>query len=211
VSPRLMTALTGLIALLWIAVVLGDCALVSPAWSSPGVAAVHFLLLMVGTLVALVCAIIALTATLGRSPRSWAARSSAIALLLASVGLPVVAETAANRIRLAGFARCTERLTPVIHAIREYEARVGTPPARLAELVPGYLPALPSTGLRAYPEVEYSVTPQPHERYGNSWMIAIPAFRGDWDQVVFLPNGQYPELAFGGSLERVGDWAYVHE
>jgi len=29
--------------------------------------------------------------------------------------------------------------------------------------------------------------------------------------MLYFPKKDYPEKGYGGSLERVGDWAYVHE
>jgi hypothetical protein len=29
--------------------------------------------------------------------------------------------------------------------------------------------------------------------------------------MLYLPSGQYPEQGWGGTLERIDDWAYVHE
>jgi hypothetical protein len=210
-SFRFLIAAAGVVVLVWLAVVLIDAALVSPAWSSHSLASLHFLLLVGATLLTLVLAILGLVVALSRRSRPGVSRLHGAALLAVSVGAALGAESMAVRIRMAGFARCAERLAPLVSAIRDHETRFGTPPARLEDLVPGYLNALPSTGLGAYSDVEYSVGSQPSELYGNRWMLSIPAFRASWDQLVFLPNGEYPALGFGGSLERVADWAYVHE
>ncbi len=35
----------------------------------------------------------------------------------------------------------------------------------------------------------------------------------DWKErlVLYFPNRNYPQHGYGGWLEPVGDWAYVHE
>ena len=33
----------------------------------------------------------------------------------------------------------------------------------------------------------------------------------NWDLFLYFPNRRYPKSAYGGVLQRIGDWAYVHE
>jgi hypothetical protein len=112
--------------------------------------------------------------------------------------------------RIAGFARCGQRLAPTVAAIRGYEQRHGVPPPSIAEL--GLPIEALTTGLAAYPHATYQSVDSDALIYGNRWMLSVEAFDGtSWDRFIFLPNGQYPRFGFGGALEPVGEWAYVHE
>jgi hypothetical protein len=33
----------------------------------------------------------------------------------------------------------------------------------------------------------------------------------NWDLFYYVPGLVYPERGHGGHIERIGDWAYVHE
>jgi hypothetical protein len=102
-------------------------------------------------------------------------------------------------------------LAPLPQAIRAYSTDTGHPPPALSALVPRYLTALPPTGLGAYRDFQYRVgaTAPPSE----PWALLIPISQGilNWDLLLYLPSGRYPSQGWGGSLERFGDWAYVHE
>jgi hypothetical protein len=45
------------------------------------------------------------------------------------------------------------------------------------------------------------------------WELRVPCSRGglNWDVFFYWPGQRYPAKAYGGSIERLGDWAYVHE
>src|SRR5579883_416142 len=66
-------------------------------------------------------------------------------------GAPPIAE------RLACFNDLPRRSRPLIAAIRQFEEDHGAPPAELEELIPGYLPAIPDTGVARSPEYKYKV------------------------------------------------------
>jgi len=114
----------------------------------------------------------------------------------------------------AGWEAFSERSQPLIAAIEKYERDQGAPPERLATLVPDYLPALPGTGMRACSEYQYVTGPHTREEYaGNPWVLQVipPVFGVGFDEVLYFPRQNYPQRGYGGSLERIGDWAYVHE
>ena len=114
----------------------------------------------------------------------------------------------------AGWEAFSERSQPLIAAIKKYERDQGMPPERLADLVPDYLSVLPYTGMRACSEYQYETGPDTREGFNeNPWVLRIspPVFGVGFDLVLYFPNQNYPEHGYGGSLERVGDWAYVHE
>jgi hypothetical protein len=33
----------------------------------------------------------------------------------------------------------------------------------------------------------------------------------NWDMFLYFPKQNYPKAGYGGWLERIEDWAYVHE
>jgi hypothetical protein len=45
------------------------------------------------------------------------------------------------------------------------------------------------------------------------WELRVPCSHGlmNWDVFFYWPARRYPKHAYGGSIERIGDWAYVHE
>jgi hypothetical protein len=120
-----------------------------------------------------------------------------------------------NGLRMNAFARLGERSRPLVEAIEAYAADRGEPPDKLQELVPKYLPAVPGTGMRACPEYEYRKKDDP-EKWGygsNPWVLTVQTPSGgiNWDEFMYFPLRDYPEHGYGGSLERLGDWAYLHE
>ena len=63
----------------------------------------------------------------------------------------------------------------------------------------------------AYPEYHYSTSSKDY--LGNPWVLTIytPSGGINFDQFMYFPLTNYPKTGYGGSLERIGDWAYVHE
>jgi hypothetical protein len=116
-------------------------------------------------------------------------------------------------IRMTAFHRLAERSAPLIQAIRAYESQHGSPPRDLAALVPGFLPSIPGTGMAAYPEYGYFVSQDLSEKEGNPWVIIINTPRGgiNFDEFMYFPLQNYPTKGYGGSLQRIRDWAYLHE
>jgi hypothetical protein len=116
---------------------------------------------------------------------------------------------------MVGFERLIERSRPLIAAIREYEEVHGRPPSTLDALVPEFLPGVPETGVGSAPTYEYEsfATDESPSEGAIPWWLMLPVSTGviNWDILLFLPNGDYPEYGWGGWLEPVSDWAYVHE
>lgn len=118
------------------------------------------------------------------------------------------------KIRAHGFRQLAHRSKPLIEAIRAYERKYGKPPERLPALVPEFLPGIPGTGMAAYPDYEYDVIAvKDNENCGNPWVLYVNTSSGflNFDSFLYHPNGRYPEEGYGGVLERIDDWAYVHE
>jgi len=119
----------------------------------------------------------------------------------------------ANHVRRAGFVSLAQCSRPLVAAIQQFEAKHGKPPANLEQLVPEFLPDVPKTGIGAYPKYEYFVV-KDHATYeGNAWVLRVDTPTGglNWDAFLYFPKQNYPQVGYGGVLERVEDWAYVHE
>lgn len=118
-----------------------------------------------------------------------------------------------SQIRMSAFLRLAERSGPLIAAIKAYEKDEGYPPQNLELLVPKYLPHVPSTGMGAYPKYEYVVNAVAGKFDDNPWVLYVftPSGGINFDQFLYFPLQNYPKEGYGGSLERIGDWAYVHE
>ncbi len=117
-------------------------------------------------------------------------------------------------IRMKTFERLGERSMPLVSAIHRFCTDSGRPPQTLSELVPAYLEQVPRTGIAAYPEFDY-VSGEDALLYfdANPWAIFVrcPFTLFNWDRFLYLPRKNYPLRGYGGTLERLGDWAYVHE
>ena len=52
-----------------------------------------------------------------------------------------------------------------------------------------------------------------HKWDDNSWVLYIDTPSGgiNFDMFMYFPNQNSPKTGYGGVLERIGDWAYVHE
>ncbi|WP_339688503.1 hypothetical protein [Gimesia maris] len=119
-----------------------------------------------------------------------------------------------RRVWTARWEAFSHRSQPLIAAINDYERQHGAPPESLTVLVPDYLPAVPDTGIRACSEFQYFTGEDARQQYaGNPWALQVlpPVFGVGFDLVLYFPKQAYPEKGYGGWLERVGEWAYVHE
>jgi len=136
---------------------------------------------------------------------------SAITFLVAAIGIFRV--DIGGRVRMHGFHKLAERSVPLVQAIKKFETEKGHPPNSLKELVPEYLLSIPDTGMGAYPMYEYIVGEEARKHDNNPWVLYVftPSGGLNWDMFMYFPNQNYPERGYGGSLERIGDWAYVHE
>lgn len=119
-----------------------------------------------------------------------------------------------QRTRMAGMRSFAHRSESLIQAIDAFQREHSAPPRSLDKLVPKYLPAVPTTGMMAYPDYVYHTGDEAQEHYlGNPWALTVDTPSGgiNFDMLLYLPNGNYPKQGYGGWLEPVGDWAYVHE
>ncbi len=128
--------------------------------------------------------------------------------LVALLFVPVTA--ASDTMRSVGFARAARRAQPLVEAITRFDAAEGHPPATLDELVPKYLPSLPER----LPPLQIVTGPDALKNYhSNRWVLRAEVSTGilNWDVFLYFPNQAYPETGYGGWLEPIGTWAYVHE
>lgn len=133
---------------------------------------------------------------------------------LVFVAVTIAAARIGQRIRMNAFASLAERSAPLVGAIKAYEQTHGEPPASLNVLVPEYLAAIPHTGMGAYPEYQYRVVTDRGREDGNPWVIVVPTHSGgiNFDELFYYPRQNYPTHRWGGNgVERVRDWAYMHE
>lgn len=115
-----------------------------------------------------------------------------------------------GELRMHGFELSAERAQPLVEAIELYVSDNGQPPAALSKLVPNYLAELPAK----LPPLEIVTDSQTLSEYGdNPWALTALVSRRmlNWDRFIYFPDQAYPAHGFGGSLERMGAWAYVHE
>jgi hypothetical protein len=122
-----------------------------------------------------------------------------------------VAIVLGNQIRLAEFRHVVEKGDSITKAIKKYESVHGTPPNRLEDLVPGFIPSVPPTGMAAYPVYTFVRNETPLHYTGNSWVLLVPVPIGsrhnDW--LAYFPNGKYPKRMAGVYVRRIGEWGYI--
>ena len=143
-------------------------------------------------------------------------RQPAVFALVCSVTCLVsftVGAVAGAHIRRAAFVALAERSKPLVEAVKTYERNHGMPPESLNSLVPHYLPKIPSTRMGAFPAYEYASGDKAKRFEANPWALYVftPSGGINFDQFLYFPLQNYPQRGFGGWLERIGDWAYVHE
>lgn len=147
---------------------------------------------------------IAMVALLVRPLRSFAVGSLVAALV--TVLLVLASLIGGWELRETGFeylARDARRLTAAIAEHHEVHGEF-----------PRTLDSIPSEVRSGLPEFHYYVGDMARDRYhGNPWVLTLDAGTGflNWDQFLYYPEQNYPDVGHGGWLRRVGDWAYVHE
>ena len=191
------------------AFILAEWWAVSPHGSEAGLWLV--IILVFPMLAAILALPVSLLLTVSRSTRKWACQVALFALPYAIIAL--VSIRGAGRLRMHAFEQLAERSAPLVEAIKKYETDHGRPPAELAELVPRYLPAIPTTGMKAYPDYNYLVRNNAEQDEGNPWVLIVSTPSGgiNFDQFMYYPKQNYPKHAYSSWLERIGDWAYCHE
>ena len=166
------------------------------------------LYLFVGFAIALPASLIGLLLPRQRRKALWLLLCSLVA---AASFVPSI--NLSERIKRRALQGVMARAEPLIAAIRKFEAEHGKPPPEIAALVPGHLAALPTPGIGTAPHFTYLLTSARTDMGDNPWMLEVrPPVAGiGFDVFIYLPNQNYPKHGWGGVLERMGTWAYVHE
>jgi len=123
----------------------------------------------------------------------------------------MLAVGAEEAIRDAAFRSIAARGGPLVTAIKQFQAKNGAPPGGLDELVPDFIPAIPDTGIAAYPKYEYLRKPDPAKFEGNPWVLFVNVSTDDLmqDLLIFDPKGNYPARPQVASARRFGDWSKI--
>jgi hypothetical protein len=117
-----------------------------------------------------------------------------------------------DRIRMRTFESLAERSAPLVAAIKAYEQEHGNPPVSLEELVPGFLSAIPQTGMGAYPNYEYAYACTIRREYFDAWGLGVSVPRGFLrpDEFYYRPLENYSAPPWPVQMERIGGWAYLY-
>lgn len=83
--------------------------------------------------------------------------------------------------------RVIERAKPLVAAIHSYERATGEPPVSLDALVPRYLAAVPSTGLNASPDFDYTFDRESK----RSWRLVVKMPEFGFKHMRYDPSGKY--------------------
>jgi len=146
------------------------------------------------------------------SSRLVASRAAAV-LLISCSAATLGGVVAGDVCRSSAFPGLAQRLEPLIHAIEAYQHDKGDYPESLEQLVPHYLKRIPETGMAGYPHLFYERPP--HDRRaanGDAYELRVPCgYLLSFDVFVYWPQGDYPDYMYGGGVEKIGGWAYVHE
>src|SRR5262245_59163434 len=109
--------------------------------------------------------------------------------------------------------RCADRGTPLLIAIREYEHANGKLPVCVNDLVPRFIPEVPSTGFGSPFVYRYETAAQVGSHGGPRspqwWVrVTIPTrFAFDGPELIASSNGvDPPNLGYGVQDRRVGQW-----
>ena len=146
-----------------------------------------------------------------RKTRMWSAQALIASILMLSLAIPLM--PVAGKVRMQAFRRLESRSAGLVAAIATYEKEHGAPPGQLTDLVPRYLNAVPSTQIGAYPAYSYVSGSDARKWNDNPWVLYVETPSGvlNWDMFLYFPRQNYPSKGYGGHLERIGTWAYVHE
>lgn len=175
-----------------------------------GLFLLHVMILLFLPFLAIVLAVpVSLVLLPFRETRPYAVSILACGPVYVLIGVALIHVAAS--VRMNAFHRLADRSEPVVNAIHRFVEKEGRPPADLEELVPDFLPQIPQTGMPAYPTYWYST--ESNQWDGNPWVLYVicPSSGNNFDRFMYFPKQNYPDKGYGGFLERVGKWAYVHE
>lgn len=168
-------------------------------------------MIMLPAFVALAYVLVGPFLLIRRESRSQTLRRLALCILF--VASTIAGLRISGTLRNDAFYRLAERSSTLVTAIQNYHRIKGTPPSTLDDLVPDFLEAIPGTGMAAYPVYEYFAGDLAHSHDQNPWILLVntPCGGINFDEFLYFPLQNYPQRGYGGWLQRVRDWAYVHE
>lgn len=114
-------------------------------------------------------------------------------------------------LRRAGLEKSIAQLAVLPPAIERFRRDKGKYPAQLDELVPHYLPQIPSTGMVAYPTLRYRRGDTQNRLSRYELQVHTSTGFINFDALYYRPDGDYEFLRKSGAIERIGAWAYLHE
>ena len=181
----------------------GSCITGLLGWSTRGVE----LLVLVAPLAGLAVVAAGFTVLLSTRLRDRALQVVLIGCVLLLTFVPAVA--LGGWLRMSGFAAAGERAAPMVAAIERCIAETGAVPKELGDLVPRWIESLPAR----LPPLTIVTADERTDLGANRWALWADVPRGfiNWDVFLYFPDQQYPDRGWGGSLQRLGRWAYVHE
>jgi hypothetical protein len=122
-----------------------------------------------------------------------------------------------HKLQIAGAHRAATRGEAIIEAIERYRLVENRYPSALQDLVPRELGDIPDTGMVGFRSFEY-IAPatdadgDPEKRPFSTYELRVDLSKLlKFDCLVYWPERNYPDVLYGGGVERVRDWAYVHE
>jgi hypothetical protein len=67
-------------------------------------------------------------------------------------------------------------------------------------------------GYRSFEDLGPTPETADEERLFQTYEIRVNLFQFlQFDSLVYWPERNYPDFMYGGGVERIGDWVYVHE
>ena len=141
----------------------------------------------------------------------WKTIGKCFFILIFSFLTLMVGSREVQQFRHNTFEALTERSKPLINAIEKFNSDSGRYPESLVELVPAYQSEVPGTGIPLCPDYIYSRANK--ETHYKKYEILIQCSGGNRkrDSFFYWPEGNYPEHIYGGRMDKINDWVYVHE
>lgn len=128
-------------------------------------------------------------------------------------GLWILSLRRAISLRRQAFVRASHAGDRIVRALAQYRNDKGEYPNSLEELVPAYVERVPYTGLIAYPTLDYAKDRNDNQAVAGSydlriWCSTLPV---NFDRFLYWPSETYPDRIQDKPVERIRQWAYVHE
>lgn len=113
-----------------------------------------------------------------------------------------------SMVRRSNYIAAAVRGTEIVKAIFQYQEDHGAPPANLQQLSPAYIKGIPDTGLAVAPHFEYHF----YGKNAPQWELTLQqSDLPNADTLVYWPGANYPAYLPEGTIEKLGQWAFVHD